>query len=87
MSNRKMNGFFAYVLLAVVLYSCQIPKQKEKPNFKYLITQPKGFGQEPYYSLSEIEYLPSGCIRFLQYAYGRKDTITICGSFTVENYR
>jgi hypothetical protein len=77
----------AYVLLAVVLSSCNLKYNDNPHNIKYKVTLNSGLQQTHYFVLSEIEYLPNGCINFEQFAYGKIDKAVVCGSFAVENYR
>ena len=87
MLNRKMNGFFAYLLLAVVFSSCNLKHNDNPHNIKFKVTLNSGLQQTHYFVLSEIQYLPNGCIKFEQFAYGKIDTAVVCGNFAVENYR
>lgn len=87
MTNRKQNGFFAYVLLAVVLYSCQIPKQEQKPKFKYSIQYTLGHRVINDVSTGNIIYLDGGKIKFESYNNGHPDTVIIGGTYVIENYR
>jgi hypothetical protein len=76
-----------YAMLAVVLSSCNLKYNDNPHNIKYKVTLNSGLQQTHYFVLSEIEYLPNGCIKFEQFAYGKIDTAAVCGNFAIENYR
>lgn len=80
-------AFFILLVSGSVL-SCNLEiRKEEKPKFKYIITHHEGFKEITEYSLSEIEYLPNGCAKFLGFSYGKIDTTVVCGTFVVEHYR
>lgn len=77
-----------YILLVVCAFGCgNVSADSNSHKFKYIIEQQIGFRTEPFYSISEIEYLDNGCVKFLGFAYGRIDTTIVCGNFSVYNYR
>lgn len=79
---------FFILLVSGSVSSCNFEVRKEeKPKFKYTITHHEGFGEIMEYSLSEIEYLPNGCAKFLGFSYGKIDTTVVYGTFVVEHYR
>jgi hypothetical protein len=78
---------FFILLVSCGVLSCNLERRKkEKPRFKYTITHHEGFKEITEYSLSEIEYLPNGCAKFLGFSYGKIDTTVVCGTFVVEHY-
>jgi len=77
---------FLYTVLSVCAFGC-VSVDHNPHKIKYLIEQQQGFRTEPFYSLSELEYLDNGCVKFLGFAYGVKDTTIVCGSFSVGHYR
>lgn len=83
----RLNRLFLYCLLVVVLSSCDINYDDNPHNIKYKVTLNSGLQQIHLFALSEIQYLPNGCIKFEQFAYGKIDTAVVCGNFVVENYR
>jgi pyruvate kinase len=87
MINKKINLLFCYVLLAVVLHSCSMPKQQEKPKFKYSIQYTLGNRIINDVSTGDIIYLDDGKIKFESYNNGHPDTLTIGGTYVIQKYR
>lgn len=78
--------YFFYVVIIILLNSCANVSEEKKPQFKYQIEYPNKVNAR-YYSTSEIEYMPNGCIKFVGFAYGQEDTILLCGSYLIKKYR
>ena len=84
---KKLNFIIKTVFLYVLLLSsCNIEYNDNPHNIRYKVTLNSGLQQTHYFVLSEIEYLPNGCIKFEQLAYGNIDTAVVCGNFIVEYY-
>ena len=83
---KKIFLVFIFFIISVVV-SCGIKEEKiDTSEFKYIITHGEGFQEKVEYAVSEIEYLPNGCIKFLGFAWGSTDTTIVCGNFVIKSY-
>lgn len=60
---------------------------KHDGNAKYIIENKKMFVTEVYYAMSNVMFLNGGCIKFYGYIGDLKDTIIVCGNFTLKKIK